>query len=137
MKWIKYLFLGLLFGIVMSKSEAISWYRIYEMFHFDAFHMFGIIGSAVLVGSLGIAVLRQQKVKNSKGYFIEIIPKQRGWVRYLVGGIIFGLGWALVGACPGPMFVLLGHGFWSLLIVIFGAFIGTFIYGLLRHRLPH
>ena len=137
MKYIKYIISGILFGIVMVKAETISWFRIYEMFQFDAFHMYGIIGSTVVIGVIGTYFLKKSKAKNIHGEPIEFTPKNFSVARYLIGGIIFGLGWALVGACPGPMFVLLGTGFFPILIVIFGALLGTFIYGAVRRYLPH
>lgn len=135
--YIKYLLTGLLFGIIMSKSEVISWYRIYEMFRFDSFHMYGIIGSAVSLGIIMTQVMKRRGTKNMYGDEIRFTPKNMSITRYLVGGTIFGLGWALVGACPGPMFVLIGQGFWALFIVLAGALIGTFTYGMLRNKLPH
>ena len=137
MKYIKYIISGILFGIVMVKAETISWFRIYEMFQFDAFHMYGIIGSTVIIGIIGTYLLKKNKAKNIYGEVIEFAPKSVSVSRYLIGGIIFGLGWALVGACPGPMFVLVGTGYFPILIVIFGALLGTFIYGVFKSRLPH
>ena len=137
MKYLKYILAGIVFGIVMVKAEIISWFRIYEMFQFDAFHMYGIIGSAVVLGVIGTFLIKKSKAKSLSGDPISFSPKQMSIPRYLIGGIIFGLGWALVGACPGPMFVLLGTGFLPILIVIFGALVGTFLYGALRSRLPH
>ncbi len=137
MKMIKFLALGIVFGITLSKAEIISWYRIYEMFHFDSFHMYGVIGSAVGLGLLSIQVIKHLKIKNLYGSEIFISDKTGGYQRYLFGGILFGLGWALVGACPGPMFILLGYGYLSILIVILGAIVGTFLYGIVRQRLPH
>lgn len=137
MQYLKFISLGILLGVVMVKAEIISWFRIYEMFRFESFHMYGIIGSAVLIGVLGVLFIKKNKSKTIYGEQIVFHPKDISVTRYLIGGIIFGLGWALVGACPGPMFVLLGAGYYPLLIVIFGALIGTFIYGLLRDRLPH
>lgn len=137
MKYIKYILAGILFGIVMVKAETISWFRIYEMFQFDAFHMYGIIGSTVVIGIIGTYLLKKYKAKNIYGEPIEFAPKSFSVTRYLIGGIIFGLGWALVGACPGPMFVLVGTGYFPILIVIFGALLGTFIYGVFKSRLPH
>lgn len=137
MKYLKYILAGIVFGIVMVKAEIISWFRIYEMFQFDAFHMYGIIGSAVVLGVIGTFLIKKSKTKSLSGDPISFSPKQMSIPRYLIGGIIFGLGWALVGACPGPMFVLLGTGFLPILIVIFGALVGTFLYGALRSRLPH
>lgn len=135
MKAIKYIIVGFIFGIVLTKSEAVSWYRIYEMFHFQSFHMFGIIGVAVLTGIIGVQLIKRNEAKNIKGEKITIADKENGNFRYYVGGIIFGLGWALVGACPGPIFILLGAGYWTVLFVLFGALFGTFIYGLLDSRL--
>lgn len=121
----------------MVKAEIISWFRIFEMFRFDSFHMFGIIGSAVILGVIGTFLMKRNNARSLNGALIEFRSKNRSVVRYLIGGIIFGLGWALVGACPGPMFVLLGAGYIPILIVIIGALAGTFIYGVFRTRLPH
>ncbi|MBT8299158.1 MAG: YeeE/YedE family protein [Maribacter sp.] len=137
MKLIKYLLVGMFFGIVLVKSEAVSWYRIYEMFKFQSFHMYGIIGSAVVLGVLAVAFIKLMGLRSIEGRKIHILPKERGFVRYLVGGSIFGLGWALAGACPGPMYILVGTGVFSMLIVIIAAVLGTFVYGLIRHKLPH
>ena len=137
MKVIKYLLVGFVFGIVLTKSEAVSWYRIYEMFQFDSFHMYGIIMVAILTGIIGIQLIKRRNIKDIKGLAIEIKDKDQGSARYLIGGVFFGLGWALVGACPGPIFILLGAGFWSVLIVLFGALLGTYIYGVLKDKLPH
>lgn len=136
MKHLKFLSIGLLFGIVMSKSEAISWYRIQEMFLFDSFHMYGIIATAIFWGVISIKLIKHFKLK-SGGTAIDIADKSKGVKRYLFGGTIFGLGWALAGACPGPMFILIGHGIWAVFIVIGGALAGTFLYGILRPYLPH
>ncbi|MFE3867146.1 DUF6691 family protein [Flavobacterium sp. LS2P90] len=137
MNVLKYLFVGFVFGIVLTKSEAVSWYRIYEMFQFQSFHMYGIIFVAIATGVIGIQIIKRNNIKDIKGQPIEIQDKEKGSARYWIGGIFFGLGWALVGSCPGPIFILLGAGFWSVLIVFFGALLGTFIYGLLRDKLPH
>jgi len=137
MKLIKYLLVGIVFGITLSKAEIISWYRIYEMFQFDSFHMYGVIGSAVILGALLIFLVKKSKLKSIEGEDIEIKSKDFGITRYLVGGTFFGMGWALIGACPGPMFILLGYGYISIGIVILSALLGTFIYGLLRSKLPH
>ena len=137
MKNITYLILGIFFGIVMLKSEAASWFRIYEMFQFKSFHMYGIIGSALISGIIFIQIIKRFKIKTFNGDQIHFIDKKKSIVRYLLGGIIFGLGWALAGACPGPMFTLLGTGFFSIIIVIIGALLGTWIYGLLKNKLPH
>ena len=137
MKYIKFLLVGILFGIVMSKAEIISWYRIYEMFKFQSFHMYGIIGSAVMLGMISMFFFRKRMVKTFEGQDIHIAPKQGGLFRNLLGGTLFGFGWALAGACPGPMFVLVGKGVIPILVVIFGATLGAFLYGLFRSRLPH
>ncbi|KIA85771.1 DUF6691 family protein [Flavobacterium sp. AED] len=137
MNVLKYLLVGFVFGIVLTKSEAVSWYRIYEMFQFQSFHMYGIIAVAILTGVIGIQIIKRNKLKDVKGQPIEILDKEKGSARYLIGGLFFGLGWALVGSCPGPIFILIGAGFWSVLLVLFGALLGTFIYGLLKDKLPH
>lgn len=137
MKFAKYLFTGILFGIILTKAEVISWYRIYEMFSFQSFHMFGIIGSAVLLGVMIIQSIKRFKIKSSSGNPIHIAPKEKGIARLLIGGTCFGLGWAMTGACPGPMFVLVGNGASVFLLVIVSAMFGTFLYGVLRKYLPH
>lgn len=137
MKFFKFLLVGIFFGIVLVKSEAVSWYRIFEMFKFQSFHMYGIIGTAVGLGILFLWIFRKFKVKNIEGNEIYLPPKNKSFSRYIIGGTIFGLGWALAGACPGPMYILLGTGVFSLLIVIAAALLGTFVYGLLRNKLPH
>ncbi len=137
MKYVKFLLTGVFFGIIMTKAEIISWYRIYEMFRFESFHMYGIIGSAVILGVLMVQWMKRTQLKDIEGKTIQFNPKNQSITRYLVGGTIFGLGWALAGACPGPMFVLVGYGYLSLLLVILGAIFGTLVYGLLRPRLPH
>jgi len=137
MKTLVYLIIGTFFGIVMYKSEAASWFRIYEMFEFGSFHMYGIIGSALAIGVIGTQIIKRRNIKALGGQDMQLNPKAMSIPRYLFGGILFGLGWALAGVCPGPMYVLAGAGYGSILIVIFGALVGTFIYGLLRNKLPH
>jgi uncharacterized membrane protein YedE/YeeE len=137
MKYIKYLSVGVLFGIIMSKAEIISWYRIYEMFRFESFHMYGVIGSAVILGMIAVKLFKNSQAKSIKGDDITFTPKEAGIARHLIGGTIFGLGWAMVGACPGPMFVLLGKGILSIGVVILGALLGTFLYGVFKNKLPH
>ena len=132
-----YLVVGFFFGIIMYKSEAASWFRIYEMFRFESFHMYGIIGTALFFGIIFIQLIKRKKFKSIDGSPIVIPDKEKSIYRYLLGGIIFGLGWALVGACPGPMFTLVGAGFLPILIVIGSSVIGTFIYGVLKGKLPH
>ncbi len=136
-KAFKYLLVGFIFGIVLTKSEAVSWYRIYEMFHFQSFHMYGIIMTAIATGLIGVQLIKRLNIKDIKGQPIEIADKEPGSLRYWIGGLFFGLGWALVGTCPGPVFILLGAGYWSLLFVLIGALAGTFLYGLVRTKLPH
>lgn len=137
MKFIKFLVLGIVFGIVMTKSEAISWYRIQEMFRFQAFHMYGIIGTAVILGVIGVALIKKLNLRDFHGNPIMFSPKDKSVYRYLLGGSIFGLGWALSGACPGPMVVNIGYGYWAMLIVFFFAILGTYLYGLIKDKLPH
>lgn len=137
MKSFIYLLIGVGFGIIMYKSEAASWFRIYEMFQFKAFHMYGIIGSALGLGIIMVQFIKKHHVKSFYGEQIIIKPKDKSVSRYLFGGIIFGLGWALAGACPGPMFTLVGAGYIPILIVIVSALVGTFVYGLLQSKLPH
>ena len=137
MKFIKFLLLGIVFGIVMAKSEAISWFRIQEMFRFQAFHMYGIIGTAVIIGVIGVALIKKFKIRDFHGNPILFHPKEKSIVRYLVGGTIFGLGWALSGACPGPMVVNIGYGFFAMAIVFLFAIVGTFLYGYIKEKLPH
>lgn len=137
-QFLRYLLLGTLFGFVLVKSEVVSWFRIQEMFRFQDFHMYGIIGVAVLIGMLSIQWIKRAAVRDLDGRAISIEPKDPSQVRrYLIGGSLFGLGWALLGACPGPMFALLGSGLTVMLVPIAAAVAGTFTYGLLRERLPH
>jgi len=137
MKFIKFLLVGIVFGIVLTKSEAVSWYRIYEMFHFQSFHMFGIIGVAVVTGVIGIQLIKRRNIKDIKGQPIVIADKEKGFTGYLVGGALFGLGWGLVGTCPGPIFILIGAGFWGVGVILLGALAGTYLYGHLKDKLPH
>jgi hypothetical protein len=137
MKFIKYLLVGFVFGLVLTKSEAVSWYRIYEMFQFDSFHMYGIIMTAIATGVIGIQIIKRNKLKDLNGLPIEVLDKEKGTFRYWIGGLIFGLGWALVGSCPGPIFILIGAGFMSVGIILFGALFGTFLYGYIKDKLPH
>ena len=137
MKYLSYLTIGIFFGIIMFKSEAASWFRIYEMFQFGSFHMYGIIGSALVLGVIGVQIIKKYKIKAISGAEMNLHPKKKGVTNYLFGGIIFGLGWALAGACPGPMYVLAGAGYYSILVVIAGALLGTFVYGVVKDKLPH
>ncbi|WP_108423977.1 DUF6691 family protein [Flagellimonas amoyensis] len=137
MKSVLYIIVGTFFGVILYKSEAASWFRIYEMFQFDSFHMYGIIGSALALGILLVQWIKRTKVKSFFGENINIQDKERSFTRYIVGGTLFGLGWALGGACPGPMYVLAGAGYWPIFIVLVGAVLGAFVYGILRNKLPH
>ncbi|WP_281541185.1 DUF6691 family protein [Maribacter aestuarii] len=137
MRFLSYLVIGVIFGITMFKSEAASWFRIYEMFKFDSFHMYGIIGSALFMGVIMVQLIKRLPLKSFYGERIMFHPKTKSFSRYMYGGIIFGLGWALAGACPGPMFTLVGAGYVPILVVILFSILGTFLYGLLKNRLPH
>lgn len=137
MKFIKFLIVGMIFGIIMTKSEATSWYRIQEMFRFQSFHMYGIIGTAVVIGVIGVALIKKFNVRDFSGEPIQFFPKEKSIMRYLAGGTIFGLGWALTGACPGPMVVNIGYGFLTFGIVFVFALLGTFLYGVVKDKLPH
>ena len=136
MKNIKFLVLGIFFAIVLSKVQAISWFRFYEMFKFQSFHMFGIIGGAIVVSSVIMHLFKRGIIKDINGN--KIIPKEKkkGAVRTLVGGTFFGLGWGVSGACAAPVFVILGFKWLPALIILLGALMGAFIYGLLSKKLP-
>lgn len=136
-KTLAYLLIGIVFGITMFKSEAASWFRIYEMFTFKSFHMYGIIGSALAIGIIMVQLIKRLPIKSFFGEAIHFIPKKKSIARYLLGGIIFGLGWALAGACPGPMYTLLGAGYLTMVVVIASAVFGTYLYGMVKNKLPH
>ncbi len=133
-----YVFLGVCFGITLTRSEVLSWFRIQEMFRFQSPRMYEIIASAIVVAGVSIAYIKGHRVKTLSGEPITIPPKtmERG-IRYALGGTIFGLGWALAGACPGPMFALVGSGVTVMIVAIGSALVGTWLYGVLRPRLPH
>ncbi len=131
-----YLLAGIYFGVVLVKSEAASWYRLQEMFRFESFHMFGLIGSAVVTGLITTQLLRRFG-QTRNGESIRITPKDPGWRRYVLGGACFGVGWGLTGICPGPIFVLLGAGVWPALVVLAFALLGTYLYGVFQAQLPH
>ena len=135
MKNLKFLFLGALFGIILIKSEVVSWFRIQEMFRLQAFHMYGIIGSAIGVGMISILIIKRFNIKTINGEEIVIPKKEFHWGN-IYGGLIFGLGWAITGACPGPLYALLGSGFYVISITLISALVGTWVYALLRHKLP-
>jgi uncharacterized protein len=138
-KWyhhVKYLLVGILFGIVFIKAEIISWYRIQEMFRLQSFHMFGVIGSAVVVGIISVLLIKKYDIKTIYGEKVEFHDKKfnKGQI---YGGLIFGFGWAITGACPGPIFAQIGTGVSVMLVTLFFAIFGTWVYGLLRDKLPH
>jgi uncharacterized membrane protein YedE/YeeE len=138
-KWyynIKYLIVGALFGILFIKAEVISWYRIQEMFHFQSFHMYGIIGSAVVVGAMSIFIIKKFNIKTIYGENIEFHDKtfNKGQI---IGGLIFGLGWAMTGACPGPLFAQIGTGATVMIVALLSAIAGTWVYGYFREKLVH
>jgi uncharacterized membrane protein YedE/YeeE len=133
-----YLFLGIFFGIVLTRSEVLSWFRIQEMFHFQSFRMYGIIGSAVITAAIALALLKRLNLKSISGEAISVSPKSLGsGIRYAAGGTIFGLGWALTGACPGPLVALIGNGVTVMIAALVSALFGTGVYGWLRPKLPH
>ncbi len=136
MKNLKYLFVGIFFGFVLTKAEVISWFRIQEMFRFESFHMYGIIGMAVLVGMVSLQIIKKLNARSAEGQKISIKPKEMH-TGLLIGGIIFGLGWALTGACPGPIFALIGNGYSVFIVVFISALAGTWTYGKLKEKLPH
>ena len=138
-KWyhnIKYLIVGLLFGIVFIKAEIISWYRIQEMFRFQSFHMYGIIGSAIFVGMISLLIIKKYNIKTFSGEEIKVASKEftKGNV---IGGLMFGLGWAMTGACPGPLYALIGSGLPIVIVILLSAILGTYTYGILKDKLPH
>lgn len=137
MKNIKFLLLGIFFAIVLSKSQAISWFRFYEMFRFQSFHMFGIIGSAIVISAVFMQLFKRGIIKDIHGNLIKPKQKEKGFVRTLVGGTFFGIGWGISGACAGPIFVILGFKFLPALILLISALLGAFIYGLLSKKLPN
>jgi uncharacterized protein len=136
MKNIRYLVLGVVFGVILTKAEVISWFRIQEMFRFQSFHMYGVIGSAVVVGAILVFIIRRLSLKTVDGDTITL-PAKRMDKGVVIGGTIFGLGWALTGACPGPLYALVGSGSTVMLIALLSALLGTWVYGALQKYLPH
>ncbi len=136
MKHLKFLLLGTFFGIVLVKAEVLSWFRIQEMFRFQAFQMYGIIGSAIVVGLVSILIIKKFNIKTLSGEEVKIEPKEftKGNV---IGGLLFGLGWAITGACPGPMYALAGSGYSIIIVPLISAVLGVFMYGLFKNNLPH
>ena len=137
MKNLKYLIIGTWFGILLTKSEALSWFRIQEMFRFQAFHMYGIIGLAVVVGMISLLIIKKFKIKSLNGENINPAQKPLQFKSNLIGGFIFGLGWALTGACPGPIYALIGNGLMVFVVVLTAALIGSIVYDLIKKHLPH
>ncbi len=133
----RYVLIGMYFGFVLVKAEVLSWYRIQEMFRFHSFHMYGVLGSAILVGLVTVWLIERYQLKAVNGAAITFTPKDRSWARYLLGGSLFGLGWALTGACPGPIAALIGAGLTGFTVVLLAAVAGTWAYGSVRGRLPH
>lgn len=134
---LRFVLIGILFGIALTQGEIISWYRIAEMFQFQSFHMYGVIGSAVVLGAIFLQLAKRLGWHSSEGKPFDIFKYPMGWKRYLLGGTIFGMGWALTGGCPGPLFILLGAGYTPVLVAIAGGLIGTILYALVRKHLPH
>jgi hypothetical protein len=137
LKNLSFLAVGIYFGIVLVKAEVVSWYRIQEMFHFQSFHMYGVIGSAVLVGALSVLMIRLFKLRSFGGAEIDLQGKPFNKKGNIIGGTIFGFGWALTGACPGPLYALFGAGYWTILLALAGAVLGALAYGYARPHLPH
>jgi uncharacterized protein len=133
---LKYALAGVILGIIFIKAEIVSWFRIQEMFRFESFHMYGVIGTAVVVGAISVAVIRARKMKTIYGESIEIHPRKFS-IGQIYGGLLFGLGWALTGACPGPLFAQIAGGFTVVLVTVISAIAGTWVYGKYRDRLPH
>jgi uncharacterized membrane protein YedE/YeeE len=133
---LKYLVFGMFFGIVLIKAEVVSWYRIQEMFRLQSFHMFGVIGSAVAVGALSVFLIKKLKIKSIQGEEI-VLPEKTFNKGQIYGGLLFGFGWAMTGACPGPLFAQLGYGATTIIVTILAAIAGTWVYGKFREQLPH
>jgi uncharacterized protein len=133
---LKFAIAGILFGIILVKSEVISWFRIQEMFRLQSFHMYGVIGSAIAVGIISVLIIKKFKIRTIDGERIHFEPKKfnKGQI---FGGLLFGFGWALTGACPGPLFAQIGTGATVIIVTLFSAILGTWVYGFLRDKLPH
>ncbi|MBA4145045.1 MAG: transporter [Cytophaga sp.] len=135
MKNIKYLFIGVVFGLALTKGEAISWYRIQEMFRFESFHMFGIFMTAIPTGALFLFIIKKQKLNTFEGEVVDM-PVKKYSHGVVIGSLIFGFGWALTGACPGPLYAQIGSGSWVTCVTLLSAIAGTWTYGLLQNKLP-
>jgi len=138
LSWLAHLLVGTFFGVVVTKAEVISWFRIQEMFRFQSFHMYGVIGSAIAIGALSLFIIKKTRSRTMRGQEISIPSKDMGTgFRVAVGGTTFGLGWGITGACPGPIFALIGNGITVMVVVLLSALMGTLVYGNIRSRLPH
>lgn len=138
MQYLKYLLFGTIFGFILIRTEVISWFRIQEMFRFHDFHMYGVIGSAILIGIISIQLIKKFNIKDINGEPIVIEPKDSSQVyRYTIGGVLFGFGWALTGACPGPVYALIGSGIPVFAVILLSALFGTWVYGYFQEKLPH
>jgi uncharacterized protein len=133
---LKYTAVGIVFGIVFVKAEIISWFRIQEMFQFTSFHMYGVIGTAVVVGVISVFLIKQLNIKTLSGEQVAYEPKKftKG---NIYGGLLFGFGWAMTGACPGPLFAQIGTGTAVVVLTLLSAIAGTWTYGFLKEKLPH
>ena len=136
-KFLKFFLIGLYFGIVLIKAEVVSWFRIQEMFHFQAIHMYGVLATAIAVGVASVLIIRLAGLRAADGASIDLTPKPFNRIGNILGGLLFGFGWALTGACPGPLYALLGAGYLVIAPVIASALLGVVAYGVLRPRLPH
>lgn len=136
MKNLKFLVLGIVFGFILIKGEVISWFRIQEMFRFQSFHMYGVICSAIVIGMISILIIKKFKIKTFSGEEIKIAPKEFT-TGNVIGGLLFGLGWAMTGACPGPLYALIGSGSLIVIVILLSAVFGTYMYGVLKDKLPH
>ena len=133
---LKYMGMGILFGIIAVKSEIISWYRIQEMFRLHSFHMYGVIGTAVIVGAISVWIIKRFNIKTIQGEKVIFHSKQFHWGN-VIGGLMFGLGWGITGACPGPLFAQIGSGLVVVIVTLISAIAGTYAYGVLQNKLPH
>lgn len=136
LSYLKYLIVGIVFGIILVKSEVISWFRIQEMFRLQSFHMYGVIGSAVITGIISVQLIKRFNIKTLNGEKIEL-PQKKFSKGQIYGGLLFGFGWALTGACPGPMFAQIGTGALVVAVALLSAIAGTWVYGFVREKLPH
>jgi uncharacterized membrane protein YedE/YeeE len=133
---LKYLITGTVFGIILVKSQVVSWFRIQEMFRLQGFHMYGVIGSAIILGMISVLIIKRFNIKTISGEPVVILQKTFTWGN-IIGGLIFGLGWAITGACPGPIYAQIGSGYLVVIVTLLGAVSGTWLYGALKEKLPH